>query len=120
MTLHDCVTHYCDDEGASPHENCILSVYDSQFLYSGSGGCTGINSAEMNLYRVTCDYSHRNGGVAGEGGITYKNTMTGVCEDCTVSNTTGPGLLKDASATVTITRLTSGVAQGNTEADSIG
>lgn len=117
MTLNDCVGSYNGDEGASPHENCILTVNIGTFSNNQQGGITGVDDSEMYLDTVLADSNMEGGAIAHYGGINYKNNCGGTCDDCTCSNNDGPGFVADDILLVAVTNLTSGVAQGNTLPD---
>lgn len=121
VILDNCTGEYNDDEGASPHQTANLTIYGGRYHHNGHGGITAVNSAVMNLYGVTVDYNGATGPSQGErGGINYITTSSGVCQNCICQNNTGEGFNRQSSGTVTITNLTSGLAQGNTLADVLG
>lgn len=118
ITAVNCDGSYNDDEGISPHNGCTLTVSGGRYHHNYSGGCTAVGSGtRMNLSAVTVDF---NGAKAGGGiesnGINYDTGTVGTVADCVAQNNTGSGYYCN-SATVTVTNLTSGTGQGNTQAD---
>lgn len=117
-TLRDCIGNYNEDEGASAHADSVMHIYDSSFSHNGQAGINSIGTSTQNLYRVTCHDNGLNGGVNQQiAGIAYVEDCTGVCVDCICTDNAGSGFYNTSGASVTVSGLTSGLAQGNGAAD---
>lgn len=115
--MYDCDSSYNIDEGASNHDSSVMTIEGGRYHHNFSGGCTVVNTGIMHLSGITVDF---NGAKAGGGietnGINFDTGTSGSVTNSTAANNTGCGLYCNA-ATVTITNLTSGLAEGNTLAD---
>lgn len=122
MSLDNCEGSYNNDEGASPHEDSNLVITDSRFDYNGHGGMNAVDTSSAVIsdstfnanFRLTPDFGN-------EAGIHYAAGTSGSLTNVTVTNTgqSRPGVRTEPGSSVTITNLTSGLAQGNGAADEI-
>lgn len=120
MTLTDCTADSNDDEGASPHDDCIMHIIGGEFTNNAQSGMTAVNDAECNISggalfdgNGTAQQSPVN---IGNAGATWYNNASGGVDGATFSNNDGSGLYISTTGTVTLGTYTS---TGNGDADVI-
>lgn len=118
--LYNCEGSYNLDEGVSPHNSCILNIYNSWFHHNGHGGCTAINSSVMNINNSITEFN----GVTGQAGIeangiNYANTASGAIINTIARNNDRSGFYCTSSGTVTFSNFSTGTGNNNLQADTL-
>lgn len=117
--LFNCVSSYNDDEGMSGHGASRLYVTDSRTHHNQQAGIWSVDTTTQYLDGLLADNNGLGGGAAQQiCGIGYPAGGSGTCTNCTCQNNIGSGFYCAGAATaITVTNLTSGIAEGNGQAD---
>jgi hypothetical protein len=118
LTCYDCQASYNNDEGFAVHGGGSLTVQRGRAHHNQSAGYSAVNAnTHMVLSDLTADFNGaKNQPGIERNGIVFDTGVQGSVTNCLAANNTGCGFYCNG-ATVTITNLTSGLAQGNTLAD---
>lgn len=106
-----------NDEGTSFHGDSSAYLFDVWSHHNvNGGGCTPVHQSHVEVYGGVYENNHTAGVAAGEGGLCFLDTSTGVIDGgVAVRGENGPGVYVQSTAIVTRGRFRS---YGNTAADS--
>lgn len=118
MDLINCDGSYNYDEGASPHNSGIMNIIGGRYHHNQHGGLTAIDTSNMNINGVICENNGLDAQAGIEAnGINYANSASGQIIDTISRNNNRSGFYCANTGVVTFNNFTSGIAQGNLEAD---
>lgn len=120
MTLTDCTANLNGDEGASPHDDCIMHIIGGEYTNNAQSGMHAVNNATCNISGGALFDGNGTDmlapAVAGNAGAKWYNNAGGSIDGATFSNNDGSGIYISTTGTVTLGTYTS---TGNGDADVI-
>lgn len=120
MYLYDCESYRNLDEGVSPHDSSQLTLTNSYFHHNLSGGCTAINSTSMVINNCIISNNGLNAQAGIEAnGINYSNTASGQITNTISRDNNRSGFYCTSSGSIAFDNFSSGIANGNIEADDL-
>lgn len=129
MVLMDCEGAWNGDEGASPHDDTIMTIQGGRYHHNGSGGVTAVNNAVVTFVGDEGDpvkvYNNRELYIAApgdgdRGGVVLLDAVVANVYALHCYDNPGPGVSRASTTTLNIPgTLTSGTAEGNGTADEV-
>lgn len=106
VTLTDCIRNDCGDEGASPHDDCVLYIVGGEYRRNQQSGAAAVNNAAMHISGG--EFTDNGAGVSQYGGVYWGDATNGSLDGGALcANNAGPGVYVDTTGTVTLGDYTS-------------
>lgn len=106
VTLTDCIGNDCGDEGASPHDDCVLYINGGEFRRNGQSGAAAVNNAVMHINGG--EFTENGAATPQYGGVYWGDATNGSLDGgALLAENLGPGVYVDTTGTVALGTYTS-------------